>query len=213
VTDFLPQGRAYLAEYFGTDCSHLPAAKVVDFLDKHYFGGWFGFKQDYRQDSYTQAAFDLPVESKESGKYTSIAHILRVTQDVQFRLGPLDQIENMKETDSTLAVTIECYETTQLKHRIRIHKKGLRLISWKKIHGFWKRQPNITFWDEEFVPTEMIGQYSRVNTEERFLDQADQAQSCWRPGTSQTPMDGDVVRERADELVHKYIKHKFGSRS
>ena len=154
--------------------------EVRDFVDAMWDGGW---------DAWVEFSTGRKPKDDKLTALQALAHV----QDVlgkRINIGLLDVIEDYLITDEEMVLVIDYYETDEYHNRLRATKHATKMVGWKLKDGVWKQKRTVMSWDEDFESFQVVGQYGRVTTRERYNDQLDQVETCYRPGTNKTPMDG-----------------------
>lgn len=189
----------------GVDFSDFTDAQAVDAIEQCYPLGWSEFRRDFRDAQ--------PVSSgAEVTQRQLIRQLLQSLNTNQHPVGPLDEIDHVKITDSRVELILTKYEVRIHPYRWRVAKKGTAVHTWtrKSTDVQWKHRM-MSLWDDDFTPYDLAGQYSNIRTQDRWEDAAEQWHLCYRPGTAKSPMDGpgSLSREGWVECYDKYEKRQW----
>jgi hypothetical protein len=171
--------RDYVAAFLGmTDISMISDERVRKFIDSDYPGGWDGFARAY-------APVPPPVSTAPT-LYQQLAEVLGRT-GWTFRPHHMDEVMSVTLTPTKTSVLVRRYRITETARRFRVTETGYQLIVWSPADPWWKLEGDITLWktDENFD----VHRFGRITDLTRLIDDMDQYETCYRPGTASTPMD------------------------
>lgn len=193
------------------DLTSLTDVNIIDALDQIYPGGWSKFRTDYEAIIPTEEAIQAPfgditvpsVRRRASGNFVSTGdrrteknNLVQLRAEAErelerpIRVGLFDEIVSISITDTEIKVSLNVSEVKEMSRRLRTTKTGMRLVSYKQNtdNHNWSRPDILTIWDDDCDVPDLI-LYGQINTPERVADKREQADTCYRPGTSRTPMD------------------------
>lgn len=154
--------------------------EVRDFVDAMWTGGW---------DAWVEFSTGRKPKDPQMTALQALAHV-QDTLGRRINIGLLDVIEDYLITDKEMVLVIDYYETSESKNRLRATAHATKMLGWKLKDGVWHQKKTVMAWDEDFESFQVVGQYGRVTTTDVYNDRVWQEQTCYRPGTSRTPMDG-----------------------
>jgi hypothetical protein len=173
-------------EFEMDDTSRFPDSKIRLIVEKLWDGGWQGFAEF--NGFKVSPARDTHIPQTDTARLAMISGLTRRT----FRIGLLDEIVTFSIKKESMILVTKCHEIQEWRSRIRVLKQGIRRYAWEKVNDQWvmiEDFPNEK-WDDDVHPYEVVGQYGQVMTPERYEEHVDQVETCYRPGTSRSPMDG-----------------------
>lgn len=144
----------------------------------------------------------------EPTSYQMLAQFVRAVPECQLRIKPFEKVLKVQITDEQASILIETYEVDERHREYRITAAGKRCISYYKKGTAWVKVADMTVWDEDFVPTDVV-KFGRRNTPEVYADRRDWEAACARPGTASSPMDS-FERTLDAYSTPKMERHWFG---
>jgi hypothetical protein len=199
----MDDARSYLSrELHGMDMSEVPDEAVKTCVEKSYEGGWIAYEADYHRVMRVTAKPE--VELTPFQKWVKVARIVGGAPD-RFHLRPHQEVISVDITDDEIKAVVKLARTEERSNRDRV-TFGAKLIVWKRTESGWSAPEAVEVWTED---TEEIVRWGRVRTADWVESQLEQYETCFRPGTHKSPMQGPAARlEITREELHDLPKAK-----
>lgn len=191
--------RSYLSRQLGgIDVSEVPFEAVKSCVEKSYEGGWVAFEADFHRVMSITEKPKLPPTPFQL--WAKLSRIMTWEPRTTFILRPHQEVVSVDMTDDEVKAVLRIARTEERATRDRV-TYGARLIVWKRdADGDWGRSQSIDVWTEE---AEEMVRWGRVRTPEYVASQREQFDTCFRPGTHKSPMQGPAARlEITREELH-----------
>jgi hypothetical protein len=200
----MSDARDYVSKSFGIDVQEVPDESIVVCIEQVYESGWEGYKADYER-------FLAPIRAAQKAHQTPIQQFAKMRAKVAgsiqvFRLKLHEEVVSVTMTDDRCEAVIRTCEVESRRSRDRLTEIGLKKITYVKMDYELPGGGSIKVWSRPVIevvsiPTsEDILTWGRAWTAERLADLEWQTDTCFRPGTDQTPMDGPI---RKLEISHE----------
>lgn len=185
--------RSYLSTHFGgVDMSDLPLDSAKSCIDQVYSGGWVAYEADFRRfDATTTVVTEA---------YSPVKQKIIVEHHIGRRLKMHDEIMHFECTDTTLSFAVSFADVDYRPRRDIVKSRRIELWS------FVRTDDTSPFIRNQFVDCGVLSAseahvlFGAINTPDRAAAIAEQVETCYRPGTEKTPMQGWVARA---EVSHK----------
>ena len=182
--------RDYLSRQLkGMDVSSVPFEAVKSCVAQTYEGGWVAYEADFnRVMSLREKPTPVLTPFQLWAKLPNIVE----TPRSYFLLRPHSEVISVDIGDDEIKAVLRIAKVDERAQRDRI-SYGAKLIVWKRDEdGWWSYTPeSITVWGSEY---EELVRWGRVKTAEWVASQREQYETCYRPGTEKTPMQGPAAR-------------------
>jgi hypothetical protein len=197
MSDLYDDARSYLSRHFpGVDLKDVPEDSVQACIEKLYEGGWPAYIADFErfmgrhEDMLKSVRTPLQEFARMRGL---VAGSMQV-----FRLKLHEEVVDVSISDDLCVATIRTCKVETRRSRDRITEIGLKRITYKRASdGLWQR-PEV---ETVAVPvTDDYLTWGRAWTAARVAEDVWQQQTCYRPGTDASPMDGPI---RKLEISHE----------
>lgn len=192
MSDLLHDARSFVqSKMGGVDMSGIPEAAVRHAIESLYPGGWTAYEHDYRR-------FHAATEAALTEVLSPVKRKIKTEQWTERKLRPYDEIVKAEWTDLEVIIVLSVAEVEYGSRRDKVISRHLVLYKWTRssITDAWTKD---SLWVDDRV-TEDHHRWGRIRDEERAESDAEQFETCYRPGTDKTPMQGWVARA---ELSHK----------
>ncbi len=191
-TDLMDDARAYLSAHFKIDIgSDVPSESVRTFIESLYVGGWSHYEANFRRYLRTMTVEPGVEEFSPIKKRAIVSELTR-------RLKEYDEILSF-DFQQGVAATFVVSRATAVDERSRrtiITERELILTKLVWTDGVMSKS--------EVSMTEAVAEnhhrFGGITTVQRAAEQKEQFETCYRPGTSNTPLQGWVARL---EISHK----------
>jgi len=178
--------RAFVSSKFGgNDMSGVPLAAIRHAVDSLYDGGWIAYERDFARFHTTTAA--------RTEAYSPVKQRAIVSAMTKRRLGDYDEIVNfdLQPLESAIFVVSRASVVDRRASRDIVTEREITL--WK-----FTCTPGVG-WSRDFVTiTEAVHEvhtrYGVINTPVRDAEKREQFETCYRPGSERTPLQGWVAR-------------------
>jgi hypothetical protein len=193
--------RSYLSRTLhGMDVSSVPFEAVVGCIESSYEGGWAAYKADYERVMQV-AAKPKPVLTPFQ-KWVKLSRMIGGSPQF-WHLRPHQEVQSVEVNDHEAKAVIKLARTKETASR-DVVQYGYKLIAWKRTDNGWSAPEDIEVWTEV---AEEIVRWGRVRTEDWVESQKEQFETCFRPGTHKSPMQGPAARlEVSREEFHNIPK-------
>lgn len=193
--------RSYLSrELGGLDMSAVPFEALKSCIEQSYEGGWIAYEADYHRVMSLTAPPE--VELTPFQKWAKVARMIGGSPH-QFHLRPHQEVVSVDMTDDEIKAVLKIARTEERSQR-DIVTYGVKLIVWHLTESGWSAPESIDVWTED---AQEIVRWGRVRTEDWVASQMDQYETCYRPGTKRSPMQGPAARlEITREELHDLPK-------
>jgi len=203
--DLYADARHFIGKHFGgADMSSLPKERVREVMDSIHPDGWEGYATDYESFVERASAGDrtrpdeIPWELRSPiQKWAALRrHVHGTAHD--FWIKPHTEVINVELGDEISHAALRIADYTEGARRDKIHRYGIKLMTWKVISTserwgkVWGKPETLIVWQDE-APTE-YARWGAVNTPERHASKTEQYDTCYRPGTHKSPMQGPAAR-------------------
>lgn len=184
--NLLDDARQYLSVQFKQDMSDLPEDSVRGCIEKLYSGGWVAYSQDYARFHATQREVLREVMSPIKRK----AYVENLTGK---RIKEYDEIISVDKADLEVKILVKRAIVEYGARRDKV--TGERVELW-----VFRRESTDHMWPKaQYIEVETVAQagfvkFGSINTPEREADKREQVETCYRPGTDKTPLQGWVAR-------------------
>lgn len=180
--------RSYLSRTLsGMDVSSVPFEAVVACIESSYEGGWTAYVADYNRVMQVTAKPE-PVLTPFQ-KWAKLPSIIGGPR-MRWILRPYEEVQSVDIGDDEVKAVLRIARTKERTMRDEV-TYGMRLIVWTLDEsGNWKRE-SIDVWGED---AEEVVRWGRVRTEDWVESQKDQYETCYRPGTKKSPLQGPAAR-------------------
>lgn len=187
ATDLMADAKAYVADAMQCDASIVPDGSVSTFVDKLYPGGWSAYESNFRR-------FYARVTPKAVEEFSPIKKLAIVQRFTGIRLSEFDQILLFEVTDLNMKFVIS--RATQIDRRSRrdiVTERTLQLwqINRNSTDEYWGRPDYV---ESVEAVSESYYRWGVIHTPERDASIREQVETCYRPGTSKTPMQGWIAK-------------------
>lgn len=194
-TAMMADARSYLSRHLsGTDMSSFDDTVIRSCIESSYPGGWADFESDFMRTMIdTQRAFvRRSTELSPIKKKAMVEHFTR---------------RKLREHDAIISADFGETDMKFVLSRATVDYKSRRdVITARTLELHVFTRPDATSkWSHQMIDTtsEVDDQFIRwgaVNTPERDAVIREQVETCYRPGSEKTPMQGWVARL---EVSHK----------
>lgn len=182
--------RSYLSRVLdGLDMSTVPYEKVQACVDQSYDGGWAAFEADFHRVMALDAP--KPVELTPFQKWAKLSRMMPWEPRTTWILRPHQEVLSVTVTDDEVKAVIKIARTDEKSQR-DVVTYGKRLIVWTRIDEERWSKESIEVWPED--DTEEIVRWGRVRTPDYVASQREQYETCYRPGTHKSPLQGPAAR-------------------
>lgn len=184
-SDLMTDAREYLSSHFGIDLHDVPSDSVRTFIDSLYAGGWTHYEANFRRYQRNMAA------AAGTEEYSPIKQ-RAIVGDFTKRLKEYDEIisfDFIQGVEATFVVSRASVvkETTR---RDIVTEREITLYKFAMTESGWRK--------EEVSITESVKEthhrYGGITTVERAASAKEQFETCYRPGTASSPLQGWVSR-------------------
>lgn len=199
-------GRRYISDVLrGMDTSDLEDDLVIELVDKHYISGWKGFSKFWSE---------IPGTTKPAAQLTDKQRFLQLRERVTSQLHPggiwhLGQYDEVLCYTEKADVTQVCLCVATVEERSRqdvIVSTVTRFITVDHTSGKYDYKD---YADPE-PQLSTTHRWGRLRDAERVESDSWQLETCYRPGTSKTPMKGWIARlELSWEQAHEWDMPKL----
>jgi hypothetical protein len=159
---------------------------IMACVEKSYEGGWAAFEADYHRV--------MDITAKPEPKLTpfqmwaKLPNIVGGPRD-RWMLRPHEEVESVVMTDTEIKAVLTIAKIEERAQRDRV-TFGKRLIVWTRTDDGWHRE-SIDAWGED---AHEIVRWGRVRTPDYVASQREQYETCYRPGTKKSPLQGPAAR-------------------
>jgi len=206
LQDLYDDARSYLSRHFGVDLKGTPEDAVQTAVEALYEGGWTAYKLDFERFMQKASAAVAQTTLTPLQRFAKMRALVGGSVQV-FRLKLHEEVVNVTvSADEAVAVIRTCSVETR-RSRDKITSIGLKKITYHKgdyqlpdgsTRKVWTTKPRI---ETVAMPVnEDVLTWGRAWTADRIAEDLWQAETCYRPGTDTSPMDGPI---RKLEISHK----------
>lgn len=188
--------RQYVQQFLGgMDISSLDDLTVIDFIKTSYPGGAEAF-----DERYPLAHMEHSWLSDKPRPVTTMQRRARAQRMTGFRVKPHEEVIDVEfdagddeyYKSESIKVLMSVVDSEERGRRTRINRSGKKLMEFHRTGLIWVLKHQITVWDDDV--TFDFHKWGRISTIEYTASQREQFQTCYRPGTSRTPLQGPAAR-------------------
>lgn len=192
--------RVWLSRFLGgSDVSHFSDDEVVAFVEKAHPGGVADLADvpqvtTYSSDSVPFWAKDRDPSASRELPDTPIRQRARAMSMFRYRMPAHADWVDAKFSPTEVIIHLIVREVDVRSRRVKVVREGQRLVRWSRpAEGMmWGRADELTVWSDD--PSYDVHLFGSIMTPEVHADKTEQWETCYRPGTERTPMQGPASR-------------------
>lgn len=192
--------RVWLSKHLGGHpVDHFTDDEVRSFVEGAYPGGYAALTDVPAPVTFKSG--EVPFWAKDRGSHfvrdlpdTPIRQRARVQGLTGFKMPAHAEWVDAKVSTTEIVVHLIVREVKEETRRVKVLREGQRLVRWSRPegNGYWGRAQELTVWDDD--PSYDVHIFGAIMTPEVAADKREQFETCWRPGTDRTPMQGPAAR-------------------